>query len=153
MSKIGLFVTNILSMKSILKLLKKIVSPVIFIFGYCYFLIFKKNYNFIHMAYVNTYCLTSGGISQILSFLISLSNKIRFKQNRPSEKIINITNDLKKNGYSVLDIKISDELLSGLINLTKKLKGGKFEYCYGVCWWRRFTSRNLEKKSKKTVFS
>ena len=121
-------------MKSTLKLLKKTVSPVVFIFGYCYFLIFKKNYNFIHMAYVNTYCLTSGGISQILSFLISLSNKIRFKQNKPSEKIINISNDLKKNGYSVLDIKISDELLSGLINLTKKLK----------CSYSKFESNSIK---------
>ena len=120
--------------KKILKFLKKIVSPIIFIFGYCYFLIFKKNYDFIHQAYVNTYCLTSGSISQILSFLISSSNKVKFKQkkNKPSQKIIDISNDIKKNGYSVLDIKINNELLSGLIDLTKKLE----------CNYSKFDSNN-----------
>ena len=109
-------------MKKILKLLIRAVSPIVFILGYCYFLIFKKNYNFIHQAYLHTYCISSGVISQILSFLISFSNKIRFEKIITSEKIIKISNDLKINGYSVLDTKLDNELLSGLLNLTKKLK-------------------------------
>ena len=125
-------------MKKFFRLLIKLVSPIIFIFGYCYFLIFKKNYNFIHMAYVNTYCLTSGSISQILSFLISLLHKIKFTQSKPSKEIISISNELKKKGYSVLDFKISDELLSGLINLTKKLK----------CSYSKF-----DPKSVKVIFN
>ncbi len=124
-------------MKKISKLLIRAVSPIVFILGYCYFLIFKKNYNFIYQAYLHTYCITSGGISQILSFLISFSNKLTFKKIKKSKKLISISNDLKINGYSVLDIKLDNELLSGLVNLTKKLK----------CSYSKF-----DKNSTKVIF-
>ena len=109
------------------KLFKLFLQPFIFIFGYIYFLVIKKNTHFAFQAYVATYCMTSGFISQLLSYLISLKNKA-FLKKKINQELINISNELKTNGYSIFEKKIEEDLLLGLTNLTKRLKCNYSKY-------------------------
>ena len=113
-------------MKGLTQLLKNIISPFVFVFGFIYFLIFKKNYNFVYQAYVRTYCLSSGLISQIMSFILSI-NKERFQRIKKL-KNMDVIYRLNENGYVILDEKLEDKLLLGLISLTKKLKCNYSKY-------------------------
>ena len=101
---------------------KKIISLVIFIFGFITFSILKRNNKFIYQAYVNTYCLTSGLISEFVSKIISFNSKVFLNFKKPPTKVIDISMKLKKNGYIILDDKLKENRLNGLIGLTKKLK-------------------------------
>jgi len=112
----------------LLKLLRLFFKPFIFIFGYIYFLVFKKNFYFVYQSYVATYCATSGFVSQLLSSLISLINKIFSKNKKTSQELIDISNQLKKKGYVIFEKKIKEDLLLELINLTKELKCNYSKY-------------------------
>jgi len=111
-------------MKNLMKLIKTIVSPFIFILGFIYFLISKKNYEFIHQSYVKAYCFTSGSISWLFSFLITFFENLSFLNK--SVGLEKSTNDvvkiIKNKGYVVLDQKLDDALLIKLKDLTKKIK-------------------------------
>ena len=67
-------------MKKLIESIKFYTSPFFFIFGYLYFLIFKKNYNFTYQSYVRTYCLTSGTVSEIISIIIKFVNKLKLSK-------------------------------------------------------------------------
>jgi hypothetical protein len=71
--------------------------------------------------------MTSGFISQLLSYLISLKNKA-FLKKKINQELINISNELKTNGYSIFEKKIEEDLLLGLTNLTKRLKCNYSKY-------------------------
>ena len=110
------------------KLFKLFLQPFIFIFGYIYFLVSKKNTHFAYQAYIATYCITSGLVSQLTSYLISIINKIFLKNKKQNQELINITNELKTKGYSIFEKKIKEDLLLSLINLTKILKCNYSKY-------------------------
>jgi hypothetical protein len=115
-------------MKYLFKLFRIFLQPLIFIFGYIYFLILKKKSHFAYQAYVATYCITSGFVSQLLSYLISLINKSFLKNKKINSELTNISNELKIKGYSIFEKKIEEDLLMGLVNLTKKLKCNYSKY-------------------------
>ena len=112
------------------KLFQLFLQPFIFIFGYVYFLVSKKNTHFAYRAYVATYCITSGFISELTSYLISIFNKIflKNKKQNQNQELINISTELKTKGYLIFEKKIKENLLLGLINLTKKLKCNYSKY-------------------------
>lgn len=110
------------ALKKYTKYVKFFIKLFLFPFLYTYYLFSKKNTNFGYQAYVTTYCVTSGLISQLLSFLISLANKISLKNKKTNQESIDISNQLKKEGYFIFEKKIEEDLLLGLTNITKKLK-------------------------------
>ena len=93
-------------MKYLFKLFRLFLQPLIFIFGYIYFLLLKKKSHIAYQAYVTTYCMTSGFISQLLSYLISLINKLFSKNKKINSELINIFNQLKMKGYLIFEKKI-----------------------------------------------
>ena len=110
------------ALKSIKKYIRFFLELSLFPFFYTYYLFSKKNTPFGYHAYVTTYCVSSGLIPQLLSFLISLANKISLKNKKPNQELTDISNQLKKKGYFIFEKKIEEDLLLGLTNITKKLK-------------------------------
>jgi len=111
-------------MKNLIKLIKTLLSPFIFVLGFMYFLIFKKNYEFIHQSYVKTYCFTSGGVSWLCTILIVFIENLNFLKKNVilGKETIDVVKTIKNKGYVVLDKKLDESLVTALNDLTKKIK-------------------------------
>ena len=111
-------------MKNLIKLVKILFSPFIFVLGFIYFLIFKKNYELIHQSYVKAYCFTSGGISWLCTILIVFIENLNFwkKNVTLGKKSMDVVEIIKRRGYVVLDEKLDESFVAALNYLTKKIK-------------------------------
>ena len=102
------------------ELIKVYTSPFFFLLGYLFFVLSKKNPNFIHQSYVKSYCLTSGIVSELITTLIKIRNKFNFWKNTNVNSLE--LNKLKKGGYVVLKNYIEDQKIQKLYNLTNSLE-------------------------------
>lgn len=122
----------------IIKNLKKIISPVIFLIGYLYFIFTKKVNERVYQAYVHSYCLTSGYISKFISFFIIFTNKVFLKKIKKPKVDKELIHQINNDGYIILKEKINNQLTDNLTQLTKKLK----------CNYSKF-----DKNSEKVIFN
>ena len=116
----------------IIKLLKFVFGPIIFLYAYVYFLVNKKNLRNSHTSFINMYCLTKGLSIFILNFLIAFNYQIRkiFNQNLNKKKLATSNKNLdlhktlkeiKKIGYSINPEYLDQNTVDEILNLEKTL--------------------------------
>jgi hypothetical protein len=89
------------------KIFKFFLTPFIFLFGYLYFLLKKKNLKNINTSFVNVYCLTKGLSNFILNCLTIINYRLK---NILSLKFLKSNNDLKKINENFNIQKITTEI-------------------------------------------
>ena len=119
-----------------IKLIKFILTPFIFLYGYLYFLVKKKNLKNINSTFVNVYCLTKGLSNLILNSLTILNYKLRkiLSFNKPLNKIDHsemvpeiiskkkIINNISETGYSIINEFIEKDQIEEILKLTNNTK-------------------------------
>lgn len=113
------------------KIFKFLLTPLIFIYGYLYFLLSKKNLKNINISFVNVYCLTKGLSNLILNYLIITNYKLkkflslkfffeRKKNLNTSKEHLNIqkiVSEISKTGYSIFPEYIKKENINDVLKI------------------------------------
>ena len=120
----------------LIKFIKFTTTPFIFIYGYLYFLLKKKNLKNINSTFVNVYCLTKGLSNLILNSFTILNYKIRYflspKKtssyiNQYKNKIENINSteiisQISESGYSIINEFLKKYEIEEILKLTHNTK-------------------------------
>ena len=108
-------------------MIKNLLSIILTIIGFLYFLISKKTPNIFYQSYVRAYCFTNGYISFVLSKLISLIEKKKSETKKISKIFTLDKSDfeqiqisLKTDGYYVFEQKLNEDFLIQINNFVKK---------------------------------
>jgi hypothetical protein len=107
---------------------KNLISISLCVFGYFYYLLFRKTPSYIYQSFVRSFCFTNGLIVFFLNFLTKIENinfffyKKYFIENKTVFKNTNfeeVNKCLKKNGYYILNEKISEVLIDKILNFSR----------------------------------
>lgn len=105
-------------------LVKAVLFPILFIIGYCIFLITKKTNNLTYASFRYLFVVTNGRLNDVISFFISLTSPYKQTKNHVSliaanTKVSEIVKNITENGYSEFETNLSDEIVEKLVEFAK----------------------------------
>lgn len=115
-------------MEFIKNTLKIIIFPIIFLFGYLYFLFTQKTLHLSYAAFRFLFVQTNGKINNLLSYLISLgykpvkSNESGILGKLNESDIDSILKSIDHNGYYVFNQSLDDKDVEGLMKFALETK-------------------------------